>query len=333
MVTQSQSQRSKAIQRRTGRTFHVATRFLPKRVRETTYILYAFFRIADEVVDDPDPEPPDDQRERLDHIEAVALGTREPDDPVLAAFAERREEAGIPDQEVKIFLDAMRADVDTRRYETYEDLQTYLRGSAVAVAYMMLEAMDPPNAEEARSHASALGRAFQLTNFLRDVREDITDYGRVYLPAATMDRFGVTDADLTAETASPGLRHVIKHELERTEEEYRHGLKGIQYLPTDCQFPVLLASVLYAEHHAVIRKNRFDVLASPPSLGYLDYARLVAKTWWHWRATSDPLEVFYRVSAVPRESMDVQTQGRTQTCRLRYALKRGASAMSIRRKE
>lgn len=86
MVTDRQLRRSKTIQQRTGSTFHFATRLLPERVRHPTYVLYAFFRVADEVVDGADDLPPAEQRERLERLRAEALGRRETDDPVLAAF-------------------------------------------------------------------------------------------------------------------------------------------------------------------------------------------------------------------------------------------------------
>jgi len=87
MVDDDQIARSKSIQQQTGKTFHLATRLLPERVREATYVLYAFFRVADEVVDDADGVAPDEQRAELEAIRAAALGERATDDPVLAAFS------------------------------------------------------------------------------------------------------------------------------------------------------------------------------------------------------------------------------------------------------
>ncbi|MFC6726409.1 squalene/phytoene synthase family protein, partial [Halobium palmae] len=78
MVSHRQLRRSKSIQQRTGKTFHLATRFLPKRVRHPTYVLYAFFRLADEVVDDPDGDlTPAQQRARLRAFRERALGRTE----------------------------------------------------------------------------------------------------------------------------------------------------------------------------------------------------------------------------------------------------------------
>ena len=304
MVTSDQLEESKAIQRRTGRTFHVATRFLPRRARHPTYVLYAFFRLADDVVDDPDPPPADERRAELAAMRAAVLDGEATDEPVLAAMADLRERHGIPDREVEVFLDAMVADVEATDYETYADLERYLRGSSVAVANMMLDVMDPADPEAARPHARALAEAFQLTNFLRDVREDVRDYDRVYLPRETLTAHGVAREEITRLEYSPRFAAAMRTELERTEARYREGVAGIGLLPEDCQFPVLLAAVLYAEHHRRLRARDFDVLSARPSLRRRDYARVVARTWWHWRRTRDPEAVFYRVGAVPRRADD-----------------------------
>ncbi|WP_135306185.1 phytoene/squalene synthase family protein [Haloarcula amylovorans] len=293
---------SKSIQQQTGRTFHLATRLLPERIRYPTYVMYAFFRIADEVVDQPDGPSPAVQHERLEAIRETALGNREPDDTddgvVLSAFQDLRAEHAIPDEEVNVFVDAMEMDIDQARYETFEDLRGYMRGSAVAVGNMMTMVMDPPGKEEALPHAAALAEAFQLSNFLRDVREDIHDYGRVYLPQETLSRHGVTEEQLADADVDDAFRAVMEEELTRTEELYREGVTGIRYLPEDCQLGVLLAAVLYAEHHRLIRERGYDVLTATPELTRRRRLWLLARTWWHWRRNSDPEATFYAVSAV-----------------------------------
>ena len=298
-VNESQLNRGKAIHRETGQTFYYATRLLPSRIRTPTYVLYGFFRIADEVVDGDQGLSPAQQRERLEQLREAALGNVPAEDPVVEAFAELRVEHDIPKTEVDSFIDAMLADIDTDRYETYADLEGYMRGSAAAVGNMMTALMDPDDREAALPHAAKLGEAFQLTNFIRDVREDIRELDRVYLPMETLDSSDVTVEQIRAEECSPEFRQAVQTEVRRAEQLYREGVAGIEHLPKDCQFAVVLAATLYAEHHRLIRKQDFDVLSTRPSLSTARKLWVVSKTWWNWRRFEDPVTVFRRVSPVP----------------------------------
>ena len=298
-MNESQLDRGKAIHKETGQTFYYATRLLPARIRTPTYILYGFFRIADEVVDGGQGLTAAEKRERLEVIREAALGNQEAEEPVVNAFAEIREEHDIEDEEVNEFIDAMLSDIDTDRYETYEELEGYMRGSAAAVGHMMCALMNPDDREAASPHAGALGNAFQLTNFIRDVREDIRDLDRVYLPMQTLGDHDVTIQQLREEECTPGFRRAVQAELRRAETLYREGVAGIEYLPQDCQFAVLLAATLYAEHHRLIRRQEFDVLSTRPSLSTPRKMWVVARTWWNWRRFKDPVTVFRRVSPVP----------------------------------
>jgi len=298
MVEDTRIAESRSIHRKTGKTFYFATRLLPARVRRPTYVLYAFFRIADEVVDAPGDATPAEQRTRLEEIRAAALGREQTEDPVLSAFAEVRTAHGIPAEEVEAFVDAMAADVDTDRYGTYADLEGYMRGSAAAVGVMMTVVMDADDLETAVPHARRLGEAFQLTNFLRDVGEDVAERDRIYLPRETLDAYGADVADLEARRFTPELGDAIEHELRRAEHRYREGVAGIRYLPRDCQLPVLTAAVLYADHHRMIRNRNYDTVTATPSLGTLRKLALVARTRWHWLWTDDPEAVFERVTGI-----------------------------------
>jgi len=305
MVSNDGVARGKRIQRRTGKTFHLATRFLPERVRGATYVLYAFFRVADEVVDDADGVPPAEQRAELERLRAAALGEESTDDPVLAAFADLRETHDIPDSDVNTFVDAMLTDVTKSRYETFDELRAYMDGSAAAVGRMMTAVMAPDDPERALPHATALGEAFQLSNFLRDVREDIVERDRIYLPRETLAEYGVSESELRNFEVSQEFREAMERELRRTEALYREGVAGIEALPRDCQFPVLVAAVLYADHHRLIRERDYDVLSTTPSIGTGRKLALVARTRWHWSWNRDPETVFRRVSCVPEATDDL----------------------------
>lgn len=294
-----QVSRGRAIHRRTGTTFYYATRLLPARVRDDVYVLYGFFRLADEVVDGDGFATARAQRERLEAMRAAALGRRPAEDPVVGAFAELADEHDIEHRHVDAFVDAMVADIDTDRYPTYVDLAEYMRGSAATVGHMLAAVFGAGDREAAAPHAAALGEALQLTNFCRDVREDYADLGRIYLPQSTLAEYGVTEADFEGERTPERLRAAVRRELHRAEDRYRTGVAGIEYLPSDCQFPVLLAATLYAEHHRILREHDFDVLGADTSLSTARKLAVVARTYWHWRRLRDPVAVFERASAVP----------------------------------
>lgn len=298
MVDDEQLSRSRAIHRRTGRTFYYATRLLPERVRHATYVLYAFFRVADEVVDDAEGVDPEEQRRQLEEIRQAAL-TGDTDDPVLSAFAELRAEYDIPDEEVDVFIDAMGTDIEKSRYRTYDEVEAYMRGSAAAVGVMMTYVMRPDDPEEAIPAARRLGEAFQMSNFIRDVREDIVERDRIYLPLETLESRGVTAEQVERLEYDEAFAAAIRDELQRTEALYREGVAGINLLPRDCQLPVLTAAVLYADHHRLVRERDCDVLAETPSLSTLRKIRLVIETRWRWFWTKDPEAVFATVSDVP----------------------------------
>jgi len=325
-VGEEQIRRSRAIHKQTGRSFYLATRALPERIRESTHILYAFFRICDEVVDDYNYDSDGEEKmEELESLKRQALGKEETDDIVVNAFCEVREECGIPDEEVEVFVDAMKTDISKSRYEDFGELRDYMRGSAAAVGNMMTCVMGVDDYVKAKPHAEALGEAFQMTNFLRDVREDIEKRGRIYLPLETLRRHGAVE-DVENLISSQGFRDAVREELLRTEELYREGVEGIRYLPEDCRFPVLLASVTYAEYHDLIRRQDYDVLTEEPSLGKIRMVRLYGKTRFAWARREDSEAVFGDVSAVPgTEPEPERTEERTTAFgRLRSAIPGGS---------
>jgi len=292
---------SRAIQRRTGKTFFLATRFFPEAIRHGTHVLYGFVRIADEVVDGSTGLDPEEQRRALRRLRAVALGRAPTDHPVLDAFQTVRAHYGIRDADVEAFLDSMEADVDGAgtRYATPADLDDYVAGSAAAVGHMMTAVMGVDD-EAARPHAASLGAAFQLTNFLRDVREDVLELDRVYLPESVLSRYGASHDAVERLAADDRVAAAVQDEVLRAEDRYRHGVAGIRYLPPGAQFPVIAAAVLYAEYHHVIRDASYDVLSARPSLGAARKLRALARTGYHWLRTRDPEAAFYAASAVPQ---------------------------------
>lgn len=299
MVSSDKVERSKQIQKQTGKTFYFATKLLPEDIRHETYVLYAFFRKADEIVDSTDPDP--NQGEKLENFRKEAKGQVNSNDVVIQSFNEVREDKDIRDQDIDAFIDAMKMDIEKSRYEDFQEVRDYMDGSASAVGRMMTSIMNPEQKEKALPHATALGEAYQMTNFLRDVGEDIQKYDRVYLPKSTRDEFDVSVEQIRNGKVDDNFKKAIEEELKRTEVLYEEGVKGIKYLPENCQFGVFVSAVLYSQHHHLIRSVDYDVLNQTPELKRRTKVKLVVSAYWHWKRAENPTEAFRRASSIYRD--------------------------------
>jgi phytoene synthase len=175
-------------------------------------------------------------------------------DPTMAAIAHTVVGCGIDLECFDRFFAAMTADLTTTRYDSYDDLLGYMEGSAAVIGEMMLPVLRPTSAA-ARQPARALGLAFQLTNFLRDVGEDL-DRGRVYLPQEDLRRFGV---EISTRAVTQNWRDLMAFEIARNRELYRQSDTGVDYLPPESARCVRTARVLYSRILDRIEKADFDV--------------------------------------------------------------------------
>lgn len=244
-----------------GTTYYFSTLFFPKRLRPAVHALYAWVRYPDEWVDNPGDIPVAEQCEKLRQwrdATADAVKTGASDHPVLAAWADSARRHEVPVQYMRDFMDAMAMDLTISRYETFEDLQKYTWGSASVVGLMMCHLVGARE-EQAIPHATSLGLAMQLTNFLRDVGEDWRDRGRIYLPLEDLERFGVSEADIAAGNVTENFRALIRFEAERCREIYAHADAGMHYIPAEARLPVRLARVLYSRILDRIERNDCDV--------------------------------------------------------------------------
>ncbi|MBN9100351.1 MULTISPECIES: phytoene/squalene synthase family protein [unclassified Pseudonocardia] len=256
---------------RFGRTYFLATRLLPRGRRPAVHALYGFARYADEIVDDlADGAPVAERALRIDALTAqmdAALAGGPAAHPVLAALADTADRYAIDHRHFTDFMTSMRMDIDVTSYATFDDLGVYVHGSASVIGLQMLPVLGTtvPRAE-AEGPASALGVAFQLTNFLRDVGEDL-DRGRVYLPSDELAAFGV-DRDLLAwcrrtRRPDPRVRRALSHLVAHTRAVYRRAEPGIGMLEPVSRACVSCAFTLYrgildeieaADYHVLHRR-------------------------------------------------------------------------------
>ncbi|AWS44353.1 phytoene/squalene synthase family protein [Streptosporangium sp. 'caverna'] len=184
-------------------------------------------------------------------------------DPVLPAFVQTVRSFGIDHGDIRAFLRSMRADLTVSRYATYDDLLGYMEGSAAAIGTMMLPVLEPLPGREEQAHEPArqLGLAFQLTNFLRDVAEDLAR-GRIYLPLEDLDAFGVREADLGRRGLTPALRELLAFEVRRARGHYRLAMEGVDLLTPSSRPCIRAACELYGGILDRIEAGGHDVLGT-----------------------------------------------------------------------
>ena len=252
--------RCRRLTKRHGTTYYWASLVLPRVKRHHVWAVYAFCRYADDIVDDLGPATPAARRAAL-----MALGDRlfadldagRSDDPILKALVHTIRAFGHDPECFRRFLAAMAMDLTVSSYATYDDLLGYMDGSAAVIGEMMLPILEPLS-PDALPHARDLGFAFQLTNFLRDVAEDL-DRGRVYVPQEDLDRFG---ADPRRRVVDRTWRQLMAFEVERCRELYRSADRGIALLPASAARCITTARHLYAGILDEIEDAGYDVFRS-----------------------------------------------------------------------
>jgi 15-cis-phytoene synthase len=257
-----------------GRTYYLSTLLLPAAKRPHVHALYGFARYADELVDDLDsPDPAELVRwgDRFLADLAAADGGAESssgtgtcahvDHPVSRAAIHTARTWDIPTDTFEAFLESMRMDITVTGYPTYADLEHYMYGSAAVIGLQMVPILEPlPGREqEAADRAQALGEAFQLSNFIRDVAEDLRR-GRVYLPQEDLDRFVVSRADLAPGPTPPHVVELLRFEIARTRELYATARPGIELLHPTSRDCIRTALALYGGILDAVEKADYQVL-------------------------------------------------------------------------
>jgi len=256
-------ERCRDLHKRHGRTYYLATRLLPSWKRRHVHALYGFTRYADDIVDRTEGASPAERAARLtawsDRFVAGLHGA-EVDDPLLPAVLHTIAVFDLDRADFSSFLRSMAMDLTVTSYSTYDDLLDYMEGSAAVIGTMMLPILGSRDPAAAREPARQLGLAFQLTNLIRDVAEDL-DRGRTYLPDEHLDAFGITRADLEQRRATPKIKTLIEYEVGKAREHYRAAAPGIPLLNPGSQACMRTAFHLYGGILDEVAAADFDVFA------------------------------------------------------------------------
>ena len=266
----------KRLNRKHGTTYFWSTLVLPKAKQPYVHALYGFCRYADEIVDDLSSTATIDEKD----AQLASFGDQffrdlsrgQSDHLVLAAVVDTVKHNDIDPECFRRFLRSMTMDLSVEKYDTYADLEHYMDGSAAVIGEMMLPVLEPVS-PEALGHARDLGNAFQLTNFLRDINEDL-DRNRQYIPQEDLQQFGV---DLAQRRCTPAFVDLMKFEIERCNELYRSADIGLSMLPPVSRRCITSARVLYSGILDKITEANYDVFAARVSVPTWRKLALVGK--------------------------------------------------------
>jgi phytoene synthase len=256
-----------------GRTFFLATRLLAPEQRPPVHALYGFARYADDILDDFNPNLNTAVRaSRLQELsDKFFAHNAHSTDPVLAAVGHTARRYGISDRLFDDFLVSMRMDLTVTTYRDRAALNVYMKGSAEAIGLQLLPILGTVGPiEDAAPYAAALGRAFQLTNFLRDIDEDLARQ-RVYLPADELAAYDV-DRELLVwchvnRRTDPRVRNALADQHDITRQVYRYAEGGISLLAPRSRACVATALTLYSEILDRIEDCDFAVFSRRATVG------------------------------------------------------------------
>lgn len=247
---------AEAVTKRYAKTFYFASHFLPEEKKLAAYCVYAVCRLSDESVDNTALN----NLAKIKHDIEAAYGARELNKPLLSAFRATVNKYNIPQAYFDELIEGMEMDLRQNRYKNFAELNKYCYCVAGVVGLIMLKVFGS-NTKQAEKPAVDLGIAMQLTNILRDVKEDF-QRGRIYLPLDEITSYGLTEDDIAAGRLNDNLKNLLKFQIQRARQYYADSDAGIELLPgPDCRFTVLAMKEMYAGILDAIENSGYDVFS------------------------------------------------------------------------
>ncbi|MBV8724932.1 MAG: squalene/phytoene synthase family protein [Candidatus Eremiobacteraeota bacterium] len=243
--------------------------------------IYALYNFARQVDDEADAVGVENLPARLafhrDRISRCLQGDCG-DDPILQILAEAVERYSIPETELQMLVDGVEMDFTKSRYRTFDELRAYCNLVASVVGRMCVRifGFDDPIALE---RADDLGMALQLTNILRDVREDVTEMGRVYLPQDELERFGVPESALSAGEIYEGWNDLVAYQVARAREFFASGYEVLRHIPRRPSACVATMAGIYMELLKKIERDPALPLRARAALSKSEKLRVVVRSW------------------------------------------------------
>ena len=246
------------LTRKHAKSFYFALQFLKRERRRAVYAVYALCRMIDDAVDELQDGPKEKRLQEIQDSIDQAYRNHSPSSDLMRAFQNTVLRYKIPREYFDELIAGMHMDLKKHRYHNFTELRLYCYRVAGVIGLIMVKILGYRN-EEAFKPAVDLGIAMQLTNILRDVREDY-DRGRIYFPQDEMRRFGITEANLKGEREDKLYKDFLRFQVERA-RFYYHNAARVAALMKDAngRFVVQLMKELYAGILDVIEAKNYDV--------------------------------------------------------------------------
>lgn len=258
--------------------FSVATWFLPPRLRQHFYNVYAYCRISDDLGDEVGDGAASLQLLDQWQLELDACYSGNPRHPVFVALADTVRRLDIPKQPFLDLLTAFRQDQSVSRYPTFDDLLGYCRNSANPVGRLVLYVCGYRDAER-QALSDFTCTALQLANFWQDVSSDYAK-GRIYLPLESLQRFGVSEDDIAGQCNTPAFCALMQFEVERAREWFRKGFPLVEKVDRPLAIDIELFSRGGQEILNAIERQSFKILGRRPAISKSRKLLLVARAAW-----------------------------------------------------
>jgi phytoene synthase len=229
-----------------SKSFYLSTRLLPRRKQWATFALYGFCRHIDNLTDNPRARTEKELVRELNFLESelkTAYRTGESEHPIIGPYISVAKEFGIAKEYPLDLIKGVHMDTHKNRYETFDELYLFAYRVAGVVGLMMTPLLGYNN-PEALEDAEKLGIAMQLTNILRDIKED-KDMDRIYIPQEEIRMFGLEEKHFFEENMSDNFRNLMKFQVDRAHQYYDEADRGIKMLDRDAQFAIYSASKIY----------------------------------------------------------------------------------------
>ncbi len=275
---------SRQVTAQYAKTFYLGSLLLPTPKRHAIWAIYAWLRLTDELLDglEDQPQSPTVTREllqtwsqQLEQLFEGGILARETDLALVDAI--KRYNLSI--QPFRDMLLGQEMDLDTQRYQTWEDLHLYCYRVAGTVGLMSSEIMGFVPGQDGTQEAVALGIAMQLTNILRDVGEDARR-GRIYLPQEDLQRFNYSERDLFNYVIDERWMALMDYEIKRARHYYAKAESGIATLQRDSRWPVWASLMLYRRILDAIERNHYQVFRTRAYVSTLRKAVTLPVAWW-----------------------------------------------------